>query len=246
MKRILQILLIFFIAALSACSSKENLTIVGAQELYPVQVGKVFFYRLDSTVLGNFNQSLVVHSYIAKDSVESSYLDAQGQQSYRIYRYLRDTLQTKPWQFTSTYVATITNNRVEYVDNNLRFVTLVSPVKEGQQWKGTQYINTISPSPYSYYYGWNFEYQNADQPFTTKKGAIQNTYTVFQQDETLPDIPFNPNNYQERTFSKEVYARGIGLIYKEFIHWVYQPPTAVNKYYQDESFGIKLNLIDYK
>lgn len=246
MKRTIFGVLAFLSIAFLGCSDKESLTIVTAEDLYPIQVGKTFFYRLDSTVLGNFNQSLVVHSYIAKDSVQSLFTDGEGRKSYTIIRYLRDTLQTKPWQFTSTYTATISNNRVEYIDNNLRFVSLVSPAKEGQQWKGTQYINTISPSPYSYFYGWNFEYQNADQPFTTKKGIIQNTYTVFQQDETLPDIPFNTNNYQEKSYSKEVYAKGIGLIYKDFIRWVYQPPTAVNKYYQDGSFGIRLNLIDYK
>jgi hypothetical protein len=228
------------------CNSKETLSIVTAQDLYPLQTGKVFIYRLDSTVLANFNQSLVVHSYIAKDSVESQFLDAQGRNSFRIFRYLRDTLQTQPWQYIFTYYTTIANNTVEYVDNNLRFVTLVSPVNTGTQWQGTQYINTISPSPYSYFLGWNFEYQNADQPFTTKKGVIQNTYTIYQQDETLPDIPFNSNNYQERSYSKEVYAKGVGLIYKEFLRWVYQPPSAVNKYYQDGSYGIKLNLIDYK
>lgn len=238
---------LFFISTiLISCGKEETVSIVTAEELYPLQVGKTFFYRLDSTVLANFNQSLVVHSYLAKDSIESEFTDAEGKKSFRIFRYLRDTLQQQPWKYTATYVASFTNNRVEYIDNNLRFVSLVSPAKQGIQWNGTQYINTISPSPYSYFSNWNFEYTNANENFTTLKGVIPNTYTVFQQDETLPNIPFNSNNYQEKSYSKEVYAKGIGLVYKEFLRWVHQPPTAVNKFFQEGSFGIKLNLIDYK
>jgi hypothetical protein len=39
-----------------------------------------------------------------------------------------------------------------------------------------------------------------------------------------------------------VYAKGIGLIYKEFLHYEWQAP----KYLEDRTYGIKLNLIDYK
>jgi hypothetical protein len=246
MKKKIFYFLVFATLLFNSCSDKEYLTMVTAEELNPLQVGKVFIYKLDSTVLANFNQSLVVHSYIAKDSVESTFIDAEGKKSFRIFRYLRDTLQTKPWKYTATYITSFTNNRVEYIDNNLRFVSLVSPVRESIQWNGTQYINTISPSPYSFFSNWNFEYTNSDEPFTTLKGTIPNTYTVFQQDETLPNIPFNSNNYQEKSYSKEVYAKGVGLVYKEFLRWVHQPPTAVNKYFQEGSFGIKLNLIDYR
>lgn len=241
----LYIFSIFFIASFG-CTKSEDLKIITAEELYPLQVGKTFTYRLDSTVLANFNQQLVVKSYNAKDSIESQFTDAQGRKSFRIFRYIRDTNNIKPWQYTATYNAVFDANRVEFVDNNLRFVTLVSPAKEGTVWKGTLNINTISPSPYSYFADWNFEYRNVGKPYTVKKGTIQNTYTVFQQDEILPNVPFNANNYQEKSYSVEVYAKGVGLIYKDFIRWVYQPPSAVNKFYQEGSYGIRLSLIDNK
>ena len=246
MKYQLHIILIFFLSVAIGCSKTETISGITMNDIYPLKTGKVYFYRLDSTVLANFNQNLVVHSYNAKDSVENEFTDNQGRKSFRIFRYLRDTLNTKSWTYTATYVATFDANRVEYIDNNLRFVVLTNLPKETTTWKGTQFINTISPSPFSYFYDWNFQYQNVGNSFNVRKGIIQDTYTVFQQDETLPDISFNPNNYQERSLSKEVYANGIGLIYKEFLRWVYQPPTAINKYYQEGSYGIKLSLIDYK
>jgi hypothetical protein len=236
------------IVILTGCSKKEDLQLVNAVDFYPLQTGKIFIYRLDSTVLGPLNQTLITRSYIAKDSVESKFVDANNDTTFRIFRFIRDTLQTQPYRYIATYIATKKNNTIEYTDNNLRFVNLVSPVKENMNWNGTVYINTISPSPFSYMNGWKFTYSRMNENFITRKGVISNTVTIEQADETLPNLPFNPNAYQEKSFAKEVYAKGIGLIYKEFLRWVYQPPApgVTNTYYQEGSFGIKLNLIDYK
>ena len=72
----------------------------------------------------------------------------------------------------------------------------------------------------------------------------ENTVTVFQHNETTPDGAFNPNNYQQRNYGVEVYAKGIGLIYKDFLHWTYQvtPPPAK---YEDASFGVKLTAMSF-
>lgn len=239
MKRTFYFLLIVA-AAFQSCKKDETITISSISEIYPLKAGKIFIYRLDSTLVGTGAQQLILRSYNAKDSIDSEFLDAQGRTSFRIFRYLRDTFDLQPWKYTATYYATFTDNRVEYNDNNFRFVTLVNPVKEGVQWQGTQYINTAVP--YDYLANWTFEYQNVGEPFVTKKGTIQDTYTVFQQDELSPDGPFNPANFQARSYSKEVYGKGIGLIYKEFLHWEYQPAT----FYSTLSYGIKLNLKDYK
>nr|MCU0322247.1 hypothetical protein [Chitinophagaceae bacterium] len=82
MKKKIFYFLVFTTLLFNSCSDKEYLTMVTAEELNPLQVGKVYIYKLDSTVLANFNQSLVVHSYIAKDSVESTFIDAEGKKSF--------------------------------------------------------------------------------------------------------------------------------------------------------------------
>ena len=143
MKYQLHFFLLFFIALAIGCSKTETISGVTISDIYPLKPGKVFYYRLDSTVLANFNQNLVVHSYNAKDSVDNEFVDNEGRKSFIIFRYLRDTLNTKSWTYTATYVATFDANRIEYVDNNLRFVVLTNLPKENNTWKGTQYINSI-------------------------------------------------------------------------------------------------------
>ena len=51
--------------------------------------------------------------------------------------------------------------------------------------------------------------------------------------------------YFEIIIAKEVYAKNIGLISKEFFHETWQPPNANsnNGYFEANSYGIKLSII---
>jgi len=247
MRIVVAIIAILCVAAV-ACSKKDVVNYPALSEYYPLKVGRTYTYRLDSTVRANFGASLVVKYYLAKDSVESQFNDAQGRLSYRIFRYLRDTLQTQPWTYMATYVATFdaSAKSMEYVDNNLRYLSLKEPVTEGFTWKGNSYIDTKSgSSPVKYLDEWNYSYGNIGLPFTVRKGKFDTTISVLQADEVSPPGPFNPANYQQTNYSKEVYAKGVGLIYKEFLHktWQISPAPA---HWDDDSYGIKLNLVDYK
>jgi hypothetical protein len=230
-----------------SCNEKEVLNSPPLTDYYPLQVGKTFTYRLDSIVPVNFGQQLQTRYYLAKDSVESQFTDALGRPSFRIYRYLRDTLQTQPWAYKVTNVVTIDNNhkRIEYVENNLRYILLHQPISEGFNWKGNSFIDTKSGgSPVKYLDEWNYTYMDINQPFTVRKGTFDSTISILQADEVSPPGPFNPSFYQQTNYSKEVYAKGVGLIYKEFLHktWDLSP----GPHWVDDSYGVKLNLVDYK
>jgi hypothetical protein len=69
-------------------------------------------------------------------------------------------------------------------------------------------------------------------PFPIFNGQmVQNTVTVNQADEVLGN-PADNKSYSEKTFGKEVYAKEVGLIYKEFMHYTYQVfYTTSNCYY---------------
>lgn len=242
--------LVFVIGAIICCcisctKEQENLGLLSIEAYYPLAEGKTYLYRLDSTVPVSFGSALVVKSYQAKDSVESSFQDNEGRKSYRIFRLLRDTAGKQPWQFAATYYATISNKKLEYVDNNLRFIKLVEPVTDGYSWKGNAFIDTRSlNTPVNYLDEWQYEYGQVDEPYTIFGTRYDSTITVNQQDETTPPGPFNPANYQQRNLGVEVYAKGVGLVYKEFLHWTWQtsPPPAK---YEDGSFGVKLRLISH-
>jgi hypothetical protein len=228
----------------ASCKKSEDYQPVRSADYMAVTSGKVLIYRLDSTVLLPFGAGLKVNSYQAKDSLNDSFFDNQGRRSFRVYRYIRDLAGTQAWAYNSTYYITPTASTVEVTESNMRFIKLADDININTTWKGNAYINTTSGSTYSYLDGWDYTYQNINEPFTTLRGNIDSTVTVFQQDALVPDAPFNAATYQEKDYGVEVYAKGIGLVYKEFLHWRYlgDPVRA----YDDGSYGIKLNLLQVR
>jgi hypothetical protein len=86
-------------------------------------------------------------------------------------------------------------------------------------------------------------YQGVGESYTIKNRTFDSTVTVLQHDETTPEGTFTPSiPYQQRNYGVEVYAKGVGLIYKEFLHWTWQSTPPPSKF-EDGSYGVKLTLI---
>ncbi|WP_207492887.1 hypothetical protein [Aridibaculum aurantiacum] len=235
-------------AVFTSCKKEtEELDAAQLEEYFPIKQGNVWIYRIDSILLAPFGAALVERSYQLRDSVVSTFSDNQGRPSYIIYRSIRDTAATKPWWTGGTIYATVTDRWVEYVENNLRYVKLSKPIKEGYSWYGHAFIDTHDNSDYKYLdkkNGWDYTYEKLGEPFTVLNKTYDSTLTVAQNDEVSPAGPFDPNHFKQRLFGKEVYAKGIGLIYKEFLFWTWQPNP--NGHYEDNSFGIRLRLISHR
>ncbi len=240
------VLVIMLLFALYSCKKEtETLQTALLTDYFPLEVGKTFLYRLDSTVPASFGTALVVKSYQAKDTVESTFTDNEGRLSYRIFRFIRDTAGLQSWSFRATFVATPTDQWIEYVDNNLRFLKLHAPVTEGYLWLAHSFIDTKSlNTTVGYLDEWEYEYRNVGSEYTVFNTTYDSTVTVYQQDETTPEGPFDPANYYQLNKASEVYAKGIGLIYKEFLHWTWQTTPPPSKY-EDGSYGVKLSLISH-
>lgn len=236
----------FLLLSLYSCKKEsETLNTASLSDYFPLVTGKTYLYRLDSTVPASFGTALIVKSYLAKDSIESIFTDNEGRLSYRIFRFIRDTAGLQPWQFGSTFVATPTDKWIEYVDNNLRFLKLHAPVTENYSWLAHSFIDTRSlNTTVSYLDDWEYEYRNLDSNYTVFNTTYDSTVTVFQHDETTPEGPFDPASYYQLNKAIEVYAKGIGLIYKDFIHWTWQTTPPPSKY-EDGSYGVKLRLISH-
>lgn len=232
--------------AMYGCKKEsETLETASLTDYFPLEVGKTYLYRLDSTVPASFGSALIVKSYQAKDTIESTFTDNQGRLSYRIFRFIRDTAGLQPWTFGATFVATPTDDAIEYVDNNLRFLKLHAPVTEGYLWLAHSFIDTKSlNTTVGYLDEWEYEYQNVGSEYTVLNTVYDSTVTVFQHDETTPEGPFDAANYYQLNKASEVYAKGIGLIYKEFLHWTWQTTPPPSKY-EDGSYGVKLSLISH-
>ena len=115
---------------------------------------------------------------------------------------------------------------------------------------GNEFINTTTPdangnTPYQFLDGWQYIYENSNQPYTGLKGVFDSTYTVLQQNQLLPNLPIGTVPYQTNNYSIEVYAKNTGLIYKYFLHWTWQTNSYTDNALSNDglSYGFRMNLI---
>ncbi len=229
---------------LAACK-KQNAEISSPplSDYFPLKVGKYIVYRMDSLVLLPFGSGFTTHSYRVKDVVDAEITDNKGRKSYRIYRSITDTSGLNAYRSLATYMATPQGTDwIEYVDNNMRFMKLRWPILPTIEWKGNSFFST----PNSFYDDWTYKYDSIGTSYNLLGKTYDSTVKVMQQDyATSPGEPL-PNVYQQKDFSEERYAKGIGLIYKNFLHYIWQPGTnGLPPHYEDESYGLRLRIIDH-
>ncbi|MBL0055986.1 MAG: hypothetical protein IPP31_07255 [Chitinophagaceae bacterium] len=235
-------LLVIFVACKKSTEDFQTATINDYNPLVP---GKYITYTLDSIVTVNFGQSLVTNSYQVRFVVDAEITDNLGRKAFRIIRYIRKT-SANPWAPDNTFMAVPTENGMEFIENNLRYVKLKTPIRDGYTWKGNTYIDTYSlNSNLKYLNDWDYSFDSLDLPAKVGALTIDSTLRVMQRDEIIGD-PSNPNSYSERNVGIEKYARGIGLIYRRFLHTEYQPPTPGHPgAYADGTYGVTLTMIDH-
>ena len=234
-----------------SCNKKEEFVTEKLDEYIPLQAGKYITYRIDSLVFTSFGRTIETHRYQVKEQVDAQITDNLGRPSYRVYRYLRDSLGTLPWQNAGTYFITSLPDQVEVIEDNLRFIKIHLPIKENFSWKGNKYLPT---SPYQTIFNftidnniddWDFYYDGFSPTFTYRGINYSNVWSVEQIDESF-NVPItSAGSYAYRLRSVEKYSKTIGLVYREYELWEYQPNTGGTGGPYYAGFGIKKWMIDH-
>ena len=240
-------LLPLFLIIIIFTSCKKESTILSpitVNDYYPLQIGKYINYDLDSTLFVTFGTVKKIVSYKAQDRVSDSLTDSRGRLSFRVNRYIRKD-GTSPWVYSTTFLVTNTGGTIEMVENNLRFIKLAFPLKQDFSWKGNAFINTTSLDPdLRYLDNWDYMYDSVNVPLSFNGIIIDSTLKIMERDEFTGQDPNMPGTlYAEKNYSVEKYGKGIGLIYRDFIHWVYQGKENGRGYY--EGYGVKLTMTGY-
>jgi hypothetical protein len=235
-------LAIITVVFFSACKKSDVLETAVVSEYAPLQVGKYISYNLDSSLFINFGTKDTVISYQVKHQVDAQITDNLGRPAYRIIRYIRKTA-ANAWVPDNTFMAVPTDFAMEVIENNMRFLKLKGPIRNGYSWRGNTYIDTYSiNSPVRYLADWDYTYDSVNVKQTIGAFTLDNTLKVAQRDEVIGN-PADPNSYHEINFGAEKYAKGIGLVYRKFLHVEYQPPTPGRGGYK-QGYGVKMTMID--
>ena len=228
----------------AACKKEtETLQTPTVADYAPISVGKYITYQLDSTVFyTNFGTTTEVFRYQVKLSVDAAVTDNLGRPAFRIVRSIRKSA-TDAWVPDNSFMVLYSANTLEFIENNLRFLKLKEPIKDGYSWKGNSYIDTYSQfSTLRYLDDWDYTIDSVGTSLTLGSVTLPNTLKVDQRNEVIGN-PDDPNSYSEINYGAENYAEGIGLVYRRFFHVEYQPPTSSTGY--RTGYGITMMMIDH-
>lgn len=220
--------LVFFFAFILIASCKRKVIPADNVELgkdyFPLQIGHFIEYDVDSIKFNDFTHTIDSFHFELKDIYESEFLDNEGRKSFMVNRYKRQD-NTYPWVEDLTYYVTETPFNVEVIEDNLRFVKMVFPVKINTKWHGNLYIPSTLLPELIWLSGWEYKYVNINEPHGNGFLNFDNTVTVNEADIVVGDS-LDALNYSARIFSKEIYAKNVGLVQRELVKWDFQSTTT--------------------
>jgi hypothetical protein len=236
---------------ISCKSDKEEFKTEPLADYIPTTAGKYIIYQVDSTVFTNFGRNTEVHVYQEKHVVDAKITDALGRESYRVFRFIRDSAGTQPWAPSGSYMITPTAGTVEMIENNLRFIRLVSPITVDGTWKGNRFL---PDEPYDPIYefnndfdiaDWDYTYTSVGESITLHNQTIDDVITVDGINDVVNVPVTDPANYGSINYEQEKYAKGIGMVFQELTMWEYQPNTGGSGGGFKVGFGVKRSMIDH-
>lgn len=183
---------------------------------FPLETGFYAIYDVDSIFYDDFFTPTKVDStsYQIREYIESTFTDLQGREAFRIERYRRDS-PAQSWQVKNVWFAVRTATAAERVEDNLRFIKLTFPPRVNERWEGNQFIET--KDKLAFMDGWEYEYLSIDEPHELNGHFFDSTLTVFQRDRDV---------LTEWVFAKEMYAKNVGLIFREWKYLKKQDVTV--------------------
>jgi hypothetical protein len=90
---------------------------------------------------------------------------------------------------------------------------------------------------------WDFYYDGPPGSFSYRGNNYTDVYSVEQANEAFNVPIVSPTSYAARSRSVEKYSKSIGLVYREYEIWEYQPNTGGAGGPYKTGFGITLWMI---
>lgn len=203
------------IAVLGSCKdTPDDYQTVLGEEYFPLEVGKFVEYEMDSTIYDpNGDSTVSVSKTLLREEVVDTLVDNNGQLLYKVERYERAS-DTLPWVIKKVLSVSIQANQAIRSEDNLRFIKMTFPLKKGNSWDGNIHVQenmtvTVAGEVMEMFKGWNYKVTDLGEPVSVGS---------FQFDETLQIQEAENENLIELRRANAIYAKGIGLVYREL--WI--------------------------
>ncbi|HXU25984.1 MAG TPA: hypothetical protein VN698_02040 [Bacteroidia bacterium] len=202
---IFAILVLFF-------SCKKNATVAPPDlgyDYYPGKIRSYVIYDVDSVVYRQVQGDTLKFKFQIKETMDTLITDNQNRPTIKLIRYKKTYSPTVPysamtWTLQDVWAANKTTTDVEVVEENVRYTKLAFSTKQDAVWNGTAHADTTEQ---------DYKYTSFDSPLTLNGNSFAKTLTVQQHYDV--NLVYYQNYYEQ-------YARGVGLIYKQIVNYVYK------------------------
>jgi hypothetical protein len=212
MKIVSGVFLVSFLLIIS-CSETEQVFPDLGMDYYPLQVGNYAVYQVEETTI--LQSTETEELYELKVTVTDSIINDKGEVTYIMVREKKIAGASVNWENYDTWSVKVINSRVIQNEANVTFVKLIFPPSLNLSWDGNEY-NNMPDNGELFYDGEDTDYfiSEMDKPISLETGIeADQSLTVIHN-----DLKDNYTGIDER---KEIYARDVGLIYKEVVQIKY-------------------------
>jgi hypothetical protein len=199
-------------ACLFSCSGNEEFVPDWGLDYFPVRVGAFHVYQVEETTVVQSVEKKSV--YELRVTVKDSSINEQGITTYSLLREKRATVSSN-WESLDTWSVKLVGNKMIQNEGNVLFVKLFFPLSRDLKWNGNEFNNL--PNSGNIFNDRNSEHYtigNLDVPIALSSG--------FETDHSLQVVH---NSYEDAIIGSdqriEIYAKGVGLIYKEITQLQY-------------------------
>jgi len=170
-------------------------------DYYPLTIGSYIIYDVyDTSYAGSTRIDTL---YQLKELIFSSFQEGEDTK-YVLYQYFKKTTDVAwPDQPDSVWTLVNSSNQLIRTENNISFIKLSFPVKEGLTWNGNA--------------------RNVYDAHTYTMKKVDQVYNVlgFNYSQTLMVEINKSESIINKDFRYEIYARGIGPIKKDYTVYAY-------------------------
>ena len=200
-----------------SCNKQDTYTPDYKRSYFPADSGHYVTYQVDS-ITYRYTDPLYFRDsvkYQLRVEIGDTTLDNEGRINHKVVLYRRaNDSDPNGWVINRVWYMYPDSTNVQQIEEDIRFVKLIFPPLADAAWDGNLYAPKTGP--YDVLRDWDYHYTEVDAPYSING---------FQFDSTLTVSGIDEENVIEKLLFKEVYAKNVGLVYKE---WDYLQKQKVN------------------
>lgn len=205
-----------FISLTFACNKQtvEELDPDLGYEYFPLEIGKYLEYEADSIIYdpsAGGTEVLVSKTFVREEIIDTLRSNA-GDLRFIVERSERsDTAQA--WEVKRLLWLSRDETQAIRNEDNLQFISMVFPVEKGVAWNGNLFFDenliiAVAGESIEMFKSWSYEFRSHGAAFNEEGLSFLDVVEVSMADN---------ENLIERRYAREIYARDIGLVYRELL-----------------------------